>query len=263
MPQSPKRSVAERFANVLEASSPSAVAEYLTPQAEVFLQGAPSSMSAARFETYIDQLKRGHQAFHTASPIFLTETGAGWLTDIRYLRNSVSDQPLADPPQRSLWMEITIQDGLISRVWIHFTVESLVAIQQQPDTYRASMAARGLPVPDGWIDGTAALLAHAELVDRQVDPEAKDLGPDQFVWVMPVVGGLVVLLVTIFGRTLRARQTTGRSEKEHRVYLRQLALIQQKTHLHADAVSHQAATSVAPEYVSADGLHPHDVALRK
>src|SRR5262249_20102927 len=131
----PRRSVAERFAAVLEASSSSTVAQYLTPDAEVFLQGAQSGMPAALFDQYVDRLKRGYRVFRIASPVYLTETGAGWLTDIRYLRNPVADQPLADPSQHSLWMEIAIHDGLITRVWIHFTVESLVAIQQQPDIY--------------------------------------------------------------------------------------------------------------------------------
>jgi hypothetical protein len=224
VPQNPTRSVAERFVRVLESPAPSTLAQYLTPDAEVFLQGAQSSMSAPLFDQYVDRLKRGYQAFHIASPIFLTATGAGWLTDIRYLRNPVSDQALADPPERSLWMEIAIRDGLISRVWMHFTVESLVTIQQQPETYRATMAARGLPVPDGWIDGTPALVAQAELVDRQIDTEPKDPGPAAFVWSVPV-GGLVLVVTSLVGRRkLQAKQgPTAHSEKDHGVLLGQLA----------------------------------------
>jgi hypothetical protein len=59
-------------------------------------------------------------------------------------------------------------------VWIHFTVEALPRMAVLPEVYRSVAASRGLPVPEGWSEGTPALLAAAERTDRLVDGDATD-----------------------------------------------------------------------------------------
>jgi hypothetical protein len=78
--QDPSRAVAERFAAVLEASSPSDVTQYLTPQAEVYLQGAQSSMSVALVVLTVTIVGRTLSRA-AASSRYSSTSGRSWAVD--------------------------------------------------------------------------------------------------------------------------------------------------------------------------------------
>src|SRR5215471_9195689 len=119
--RSSNRELAERFVEALEGRSEASVARFLAPEAEVYLQGAPVSISARRFVEYLDQLKRNHQSFRAASRVFMTRTGAGWLVDVRYLdEGDTIRAPPSRPSEGSLWMETRIEHGSIVGAWVLF-----------------------------------------------------------------------------------------------------------------------------------------------
>jgi hypothetical protein len=158
--RSSNRELAERFVEALEGRSEASVATFLAPEVRVFLQGTSDSISAHRFVEYLDQRKRNHQAFRASSRVFMTQAGAGWLADFRYLdHGDAIGPPPSRPSEGSLWMETSIEHGSIARVWVLFTVETLAARHQKPEDYQSTMAALGVRVPDGWLDGTPALFS--------------------------------------------------------------------------------------------------------
>jgi len=212
LPGNPSRVVAERFVQALRGEADTKVDAYLAADAEVFLQGAQTPISPARFQEYIDVLRRGRQEFEAASRVFVTPTGAGWLLRI----GPTTDNPSVNPPgpaiPAQLWMETLIREDRITRVWLHFTVEALPRLAVSPETYRTVAASRGLPVPDGWSEGTPALLAAAERTDRLVDGDSAAGSQLMLVVVVVIVGGLVAR-VGFFAARLRVHQRprpTGR-----------------------------------------------------
>ena len=189
-PDDSSRAVAERFAHALDARPDARLDEYLAPEAQVFLQGAPTALSPSGFRAYLDQLRRSQHAFHAASRVYLTPDGAGWLLDIKNLSETAIVTPpgIESPPQ--LWMQARIGKGRIARVWVHFTVEALARLHMPPDRYRASVEARDLPVPVAWEDGTAAMLQAAE----RGDPRAADMSSDSAKRALVVVGWAPLLM---------------------------------------------------------------------
>jgi hypothetical protein len=115
------------------------------------------------FHDYLERLKIGGQVYQRMSRVYLTPNGAGWLVGIT--RPGTVTTP-------SLWAEASIVDGRVTRVWFAFTAETLQSLHQPPDSYSASMAGWGLPLPESWADGTNAMLAAAERYDA-----AHDAGP--------------------------------------------------------------------------------------
>jgi hypothetical protein len=166
----PSRVVAERFVQALRSEGDAHIEAYLNADAEVFLQGAPTPMSGARFHEYVDVLRRGRQEFEPASRVFVTATGAGWLLSI----GPTADAAPAAAIPAQLWMQTTIQDERITRLWIHFTVDALPRMAVTPEVYRSLADARGISVPEGWSEGTPALLAAAERADRLVEGNPAD-----------------------------------------------------------------------------------------
>jgi len=151
------RQVGERFAHALETAFDAPIETYLTPDAQVFLQGS-NPIPAATFGAYLERMQKGHQFYVRTSRVYVTRTGAGWFADIKRQNDTT-------PSAQALWMEVTIQDGRMSRVWVHFTVETLGVLHQPQEAYQANMAARCLPLPAGWAAGTPAITAAAEAYD--------------------------------------------------------------------------------------------------
>jgi hypothetical protein len=166
LPRNHSRELAERFASALAASDPG-LDSYFSPNAEVFLEGSTVPVSPRQFQEYVQRLKVGHQAFQAASRVYLTDGGAGWFLQIAHVDQADYLNNSQTPPQ--LWMESTIDDQHIARLWIHFTREALARQMVTPDAYRAAAAARGTPVPEAWAEGTAAMLADAERNDARAN----------------------------------------------------------------------------------------------
>lgn len=160
-PSSP-RELGERFADAIEGLSSATPDSFLTPDAQAYLQGgAPASRQV--FHDYLERLRIGGQVYHRMSRVYLTPNGAGWLVGITHPGTGTIP---------SLWAEASIVDGRVTRVSFNFTVETLQSLHQLPDSYSASMAGWGLPLPESWADGTNAMLAAAERYDA-----AHDAGP--------------------------------------------------------------------------------------
>ena len=168
MHEDSRRQLGERFSAALEAPSDERLDAYFASDAGVFLQGSAILFSPPTLRDYLRHLKEQGQLFHRVSNVYVTPTGFGWLLVIRRT-SDVSAEDTTGSPLAGLWLEATIENGRITRVWIHLTVEALTAIRQPVETYRASVATRQLPLPVDWEKGTPALLAAAERVDRQVD----------------------------------------------------------------------------------------------
>jgi hypothetical protein len=199
----PSRVVAERFLQALRGNGDAHIEAYLNPDAEVFLQGAPMPMSRARFQEYVDVLRRGRQEFEPASRVFVTATGAGWLLSIG---PTADGAPAAAIPAQ-LWMQATIRDERITRLWIHFTVEALPRLAVTPEVYRSVAFARGISVPDGWSEGTPALLAEAERADRSVEGSSADATGQAVI----VSVAVLAACVGFFGARMRLRRLRQRS----------------------------------------------------
>jgi hypothetical protein len=203
-PDDSSRAVAQRFAQALDGQTAARLEEYLAPEAQVFLQGAPTPLSPSGFRASMDQLRRSHHAFHAASPVYLTPDGAGWLLGIKNLSETAMLTPpgIESPPQ--LWMQARIGSGRITRLWVHFTVEALARLNTPTDRYRASAEARDMPLPEAWQDGTAAMLRAAE----RRDPRAADVWSDSARRALLVVGWtpLLIALAAAVTRALRQRQ---------------------------------------------------------
>jgi hypothetical protein len=171
LPPNETRAVAEGFVKALEGGFDPPVDGYIASDGEIFLHGAQNPMSPPQFRGYIDQLKRSKEVFQAVSPVYLTDGGAGWLVEIAYLDSPGSVNPRnAGPasPSSRLWMQARIENGRISRVWMHFTVEGLSVLHQAPEVYSRDASARGFPVPDDWSQGTDAMLAAAERIDHNM-----------------------------------------------------------------------------------------------
>jgi hypothetical protein len=162
VPGDESKALGERFVLALHGESDTPAGAYLASDAQVFLQGATSALSRPQFQAYLERLKRGRQELHAVSQVYTTDSGVGWLLEIE----NMSDTPIVNPsgvePPPRLWMEARTADNKIARLWIHFTVEALARLHIQPDVYRAAAELQGTPVPDGWQDGTAAMLAAAQ-----------------------------------------------------------------------------------------------------
>jgi len=169
LPESQPRVVGERFVQALWGQSDARAEAYLAPDAQVFLQGASSSLSRAQFQAYLEQLKRNRQAFRAASPVYSTDTGAAWLLEIEYLADAAIANPSGTglPPQ--LWMQARIEGNQITRVWIHFTVEALSRMHVTPDVYRTAAEVQGVPVPEAWSEGTPAMVLAAQRATDRAD----------------------------------------------------------------------------------------------
>jgi hypothetical protein len=161
VPDDSSRVLAERFARALDGQSDARPDDQLAPDAQVFVQGATTALSPPEFRAYLDQLKRSRHAFHAASPVYLTQDGAGWLLEIKNLSETAIVHPpgIESPPQ--LWMQARIGENRITRLWIHLTAEALARLRIRADVYRASAERQDLPLPEAWQDGTAAMVQAA------------------------------------------------------------------------------------------------------
>jgi hypothetical protein len=203
-----RRQLGERFSAALEAPWDEPVDAYFAPEAGVFLQGATTPVLAPALRDYVRMLKGQGQFFHRVSRVYMTPAGFGWLLVIQKAANmSADDNTRVLPP--GLWLQGTIENDRITRVWIHFTVEALQATGRPVEAYRASMATRQMPLPAAWEDGTPALLAAAERVDEQAD---NDPGTASRVsGVGALLAGTLLALFAIRARQIvrRNRVTTG------------------------------------------------------
>jgi hypothetical protein len=198
-PHNSAREVGESFANALEGRSGLPMETYLAPDADVYLQGG-LHLSRQAFRDHLNTMTAGYDFFHRMSRVFATRSGAGWLVDIIRAADATtaySTQVNEPPPY---WMEATIVSGRITRLWVHFTLETLLSIRQSPATYSAKMAAEGLPMPDDWSNGMAAMLAAAEAFDAQADSAQGPFSPTAAAPLTAVAAGLLIV------RTLVARQ---------------------------------------------------------
>ncbi len=167
VPVNNSRHVGEEFVRALQAESDAEADTYLSADSEVYLQGASSPMSREQFQDYLNVLKRGKQTFRAASRVLVTDTGAGWMLDVKRLTDTVSvDQSGAQNPA-TLWMQARIEDNKITRLWIHFTVEALVGLHTTPEAYSARAGRMGIEVPEAWDAGTTAMFAAAERTDAR------------------------------------------------------------------------------------------------
>jgi len=182
--QTSPRDLGEHFADALEGRSDAAFETFLAPDASIYLQGGGQITSPALRE-YVDRMKANKQLFHRDGPVYVTPNGVGWLLGIT--RGSSEAAP-------TLWMEASITSGRISRVWIHFTYESLQAIHSPPATYAANMSKLGLPLPVSWADGTPAMLAAAERYDAQAEGTPIPWRPLLVAIAAVALGGRLVLL---------------------------------------------------------------------
>jgi hypothetical protein len=164
LPRNRSRQLAEEFIQALQGQASGGVSAYLTPDANVFLQGSAVALNAADFNRYVDQQRQQSRTLRARGPVYLKDGGAGWLLE---LGPSAIERTNADPAAAELWMEVRFRDDRISRVWIHFTAESLTVLRWDPGAYADAAAQRGMPVPTGWAMGTPTLLAEAEQTDRQ------------------------------------------------------------------------------------------------
>jgi hypothetical protein len=186
------RNVGANFAKALQGDSDVHVSTYMTPDGEVFLQGAQTPLAPAAFDEYLNGLKRGKQRFHVASRVFVTHAGVGWLLTIDRFDSLEQVESAASGQLPELWMEASIRGDRVDRAWIHFTREALARLSQRADAYRAAAEKRNMPVPDGWIDGTPALIAAAEQLDRKLDPAGGLPVPEPAgLWLTLLVGGVV------------------------------------------------------------------------
>jgi hypothetical protein len=202
------RELGQRLADALEGRSAVTLDNYLTPDATVYLQGgAPASRQV--FQDFIDRMKTSGEVFHRMSRVYLTPNGVGWLAGIT--RTGVDATP-------SLWIEAAIQSGRITKVWVHFTIETLQSVHQPPATYIANMAAMGLPLPDGWADGTPALLAAAERYDAQADTGPK-LPSAPLASVAALVGAAATVRVLIAVRSKRPKSEPAVVGERHTALL--------------------------------------------
>jgi DNA-binding NarL/FixJ family response regulator len=160
VPRNDAKALGERFVLALHGTSDVRAETYFASDAQVFLPGASLALSPPQFQEYLERLNCNRQAFHALSPVYMTDSGAGWLVEYQCDSPIVNMPGVELPPQ--LWMEARIADNTITRLWIHFTVEALARLHVQPDVYRAAAELQGIPVPDGWQDGTAAMLAAAQ-----------------------------------------------------------------------------------------------------
>jgi hypothetical protein len=206
VPTNPSRRLTEHFIQALQGDSDVRLESYLAPDAEIWLQGASVPLSGAGFQEYVEVMHRGRRRFHAASRIFLTTGGAGWLLSI----TRTEDEAAVDPPGPAmppvLWMAAAIHDQQITRVWIHFTVEALGRMVT-PQMYRAAAASRGTPVPDGWAEGTPAMLAAAERTDGSADRGWTDSSGQLMILGASLLAGVVAALTAHRRRRTASQQT--------------------------------------------------------
>jgi hypothetical protein len=167
VPEDEARGLAERFARALDGEADGRLADYLAPDAQVFLQGAQTALSPPQFRDYMSQLTRSHRALHAASPVYLSEGGAGWLLEIKDLSDAAKFAPPGIDRSAQLWMQVSLGDDRITRVWVHFTVDALDRLHIAPDAYRATSERLHIPVPEAWQDGTAAMQQAAARHDQR------------------------------------------------------------------------------------------------
>jgi len=188
------RQVAERFSDAVERPTDANFADHLTADAVVYLQG-PARLSAAAFHNYLLEAQRGHTYFHRASQVYVTPAGAGWMVEILKDQPGQVDTTTAAAEQAPLWMEATIQDGRISRAWMHPTVETLKALHQPAETYAAKAAADQLPLPPAWRDGTPAMLAAARAAEPEEAHAPTVFSGEPFLLPLLGLGAVVVRLL--------------------------------------------------------------------
>lgn len=111
--------------------------------------------------------------------------------------------------------------GQISRIWIHFTLETLQALHRPPSAYVARMASLGLPLPNAWADGTLAMITAAERYDANQDGAQPPRQP-LVLMALFVVGASLVFL---FLAKHRPRQIAPHSAgQRHRALLQSLRI---------------------------------------
>jgi hypothetical protein len=200
------REVGEKFAETLEGRSSVPVEAYLTPDADVYLQGG-LHLSRQAFLDHLARMTAGYDFFHRMSRVYATREGAGWLLDIVRAADAATAYTTKVSAPPSFWMEARIDSGHITRLWVHFTLETLLSIRQSPTTYAAAMAAQGLPMPEGWSNGIAAMLTAAEAFDAQADQAENAPGSSTPLPAMPLTALAAALLIVRIFVAPRPRST--------------------------------------------------------
>jgi hypothetical protein len=232
------REVGARFADALEGSSETPLEAYLAPDADVYLQGG-LHLSRQAFLDHHENMRGGYAFFHRMSPVYVTRGGAGWLLDTIHASDAeTAASSTRSPRQATLWLEATIVSGQVTRLWVHFTLETLLSLRQVPATYAAQMAAEGLPLPVGWADGTPALVTAAEALDAEVD--ASQPHTDTFVafFAAPITAAATALLVLrVLVTRRRPREVLTLAEVETRNSALLFALRERRQRAHEDETS--------------------------
>jgi hypothetical protein len=206
MPVNHTRQLAQRFVGAMQPDSSVPATTYLAPDAAVFLEGASTAASPAQFQTYIDQLKRGKRAFTPVSPLYLNESGAGWLTQIKYFGDD-QNLEIADSP---LWMDVIIAGDQVTELWVNFTVEGLAPHHVPRALYAQAAQARGTPVPEAWSSGTDAMLSAAARVDQAISRRGWVAGARGLL-LIPLAAGLALTAISscvIVGRARGGHRQT-------------------------------------------------------
>jgi len=139
----------------------------MTEDASIYLPGAGVLLPRDGFQSYLDSMYEVERGYRSVSRAFLTPQGAGWLLT-RTQGSSQAAEPTLD--LADLWMEASIDDSGIRRVWLHYLPHSLATIRGDASTYQVEAEWRGMPVPAGWLGGAAAIVAAAERVDPYTSP---------------------------------------------------------------------------------------------
>ncbi len=148
---------ADHLADVLADPHGEDLADVFAPDAEIWLVGAPTKISAADFQAYVERLKQSGTAFVPTSGQLRTAAGVGWFLRIDH-RVEQASQSTGTGDASWLWVEAVPAQGKITRLWFLF---SAAAVEQQrggADAYVQQAAEHGTPVPPGWQDGAAAVV---------------------------------------------------------------------------------------------------------
>jgi hypothetical protein len=233
------REVGARFSDSLEGRSILPIEDFLAPDADVYLQGG-LHLSRQAFLDHLATMRGGYAFFHRMSRVYATRGGAAWLLDIVHAADAeTAASQIRAERQATLWLEATIVSGHISRLWIHFTVERLQAIRQSPTMYAAQMAAEGLPLPDGWADGTVAVVAAAEAHDAEVESSQPAWTPIEAVPITVVAAALLVVRVLVARRQRPAEPTASDACARNRALL--VAVRERRERAHEEDESERSA----------------------
>ena len=160
------QSEADHLATLIAEPGVQPIDDAFAPDAKIWLVGASSAISTAEFQGYVDRVKRDGNAFVATTPVVNTPGGAGWFVGIRPVEEQ-SNRLTPDTSTARLWIETQPATGKIERLWFHFTAADAEQHYGNLDSYVRNAQARGTPVPPGWRNGTAGVLAALGPSSRQ------------------------------------------------------------------------------------------------